>query len=88
MAYKVGDYVMFRIRLLGYTDSNIKPVVGYGRIRAVYVTGKQLEDYDGYCVDGVVEGGTLHDNLYVKYREILHKITDKVHIVELKLRGI
>ena len=81
MRYNIDDYVYIRVR-----NITRKFLCGYGRIRGRYFDGSG-SDY-GFTMDVIANDGRLLESLYVLREDILHKVTDKVHIVELKLRGL
>ena len=81
MGYNIDDYVYIRVRNMAS-----KFLCGYGRIRGRYFDGTG-SDY-GFTMDVIANDGRFIRPLYVLRTDILHKITDKVHIVELKLRGL
>lgn len=81
MTYNIGDYVYIRVR-----DMTSRFICGYGRIHSRYFdgTGRDI----GFTMDVMDSSGRFLRSVYVSRIDILHKVTDKVHIVELKLRGI
>ncbi len=81
MRCNVDDYVYIRVRNMAS-----KFLCGYGRIRGRYFDGSG-SDY-GFTMDVIANDGLFFESLYVSRTDILHKVTDKVHIVELKLRGL
>ena len=81
MTYGIDDYVYIRVR-----DMANRFICGYGRIHNRYFdcTGRDI----GFTMDVMDSSGRFLRSVYVSRMDILHKITDKVHIVELKLRGL
>lgn len=81
MGYNIDDYVYIRV-----PNMSREFLCGYGRIRGRHFDGAG-SDY-GFTMDVIANDGRFIEYLYVCRTDILYKITDKVHIVELKLRGL
>lgn len=81
MGYEIGDYVYARVSTV-----DRKRVYGYGKIRAKYYDGNSSDL--GFSVDVMAPSSHVFKSVHINKSDILHKITDKIRIVELKLRGL
>ena len=77
MGYEVGDYVLVKVR----TDGS-EHRYGHGKIHAKH------DPLNAFAMSVILDDGYIYDFGFIGANCVLHKITDKIHIVELKLRGL